>query len=377
MDADSTGDKQILRTTNNAPALFSDVNLTSSLDVIHNGSGTLTFGGQTIIKGTGTGINKSGTGTLQLDGSNTYTGATNVTGGTLNLRHATDTLSSSSAVTVDGATAVLSIAGNSDTVGAVSLKNGGSITGSGGTLTGASYAVESGSVSAILGGAGIALTKSTAGTVTLTGANTYSGTTTVSAGALEVNNTTGSGTGSGTVTVDSTLKGDGSITAAANNFVYINGTLQVGQTGATVGQDFSLTTSGAGSTIFGVSSFLSLDLWTTTAADQSGTLAAADMLRLFGKIDITSGATLKLINPNALTFQAGDMFRVFDWTGVGTRTGSFTEDFGAITLAPGASIDSSNLYTTGTISIIAIPEPSRALLMMLGLAGLVTRRRRC
>ena len=231
VDADATGDKQILRTG----VLFSDVNLSSSLDVIHNGSGILTFGGQTIIKGTGTGINKSGTGTLQLDGSNTYTGATNVTAGTLSLRHATDTLSSSSAVTVDGGTAILSIAGNSDTVGAVSLKNGGSITGTGGTLTGASYAVESGSVSAILGGAGIALTKSTVGTVTLSGVNTYTGATTITTGTLQLDGSThasstvgigtaGILTGSGTVNGNATLTGGGIINKSAGS---IAGTLGV------------------------------------------------------------------------------------------------------------------------------------------------------
>ena len=377
VESGATGDKQILRTG----TLFSNVNLTSSLDVIHNGSGTFIFGGQTIIQGAG-GINKSGTGSLTLSGANTYLGATTITGGTLSLGHATNTLSSSSAVTVDGATAVLSIAGNSDTVGAVSLKNGGSITGTGGTLTGASYAVESGSVSAILGGAGIVLTKSTAGTVTITGANTYTGGTTVSAGTLEVNNTSGSGTGSGTVTVNGTLAGEGSITTGINNYVYLNGTLQVGSLGATQGTDFSLTTSGVGSTVLGGSSVTSFDIWSSTSGDQSGNLAAADMLRIFGDFSITGGSSLVLNNPNSRSFMAGDVFKLFDWAGLGTLTGTYGSiDSSSLGLGS-LMLDTSNLYTTtgalaGTIGIIAIPEPSRALLMMLGLAGLVTRRRRC
>jgi fibronectin-binding autotransporter adhesin len=349
---------------------------TATIDTANN----ISFAGATGVATTGA-LTKIGAGTLTLTGANTYTGATSVNAGTLSLGNATDTLSSSSAVTVDGATAVLSIAGNSDTVGAVSLKNGGSITGTGGTLTGASYAVESGSVSAILGGASIALTKSTAGSVTLTGANTYTGATNVNAGTLEVNNTTGSGTGSGTVTVESILKGDGSITAAANNFVYINGSLQVGSSAAIQGTDFSIMTSGFGSTVLGLSSITSFDLWNSASGDQSGNLAAADMLRIFGDFSITSGSSLLLNNPNSRTFMAGDVFKLFDWAGLGTRTGTYSSiDSSSLGLG-GLTLDTSNLYTTtgalaGTIGIIAIPEPSRALLMLFGCAGLLMCRRR-
>jgi fibronectin-binding autotransporter adhesin len=120
--------------------------------------------------------------------NNSFSGGTTINGGTLALGDASNTLPATGAVVVDGPSAILSLGSNNDTVGAVSVKNGASITGSG-TLTGSSYAFESGSVSALLGGTG-ALAKSTTGTVTLSGANTsYSGTTTVSAGTLRLANT--------------------------------------------------------------------------------------------------------------------------------------------------------------------------------------------
>jgi autotransporter-associated beta strand protein len=56
------------------------------------------------------------------------------------------------------------------------------------------------------------LTKAGTGTLTLTGANTYSGPTTVTAGTLRVNNSTGSGTGSGPVKIQAgALGGTGTI----------------------------------------------------------------------------------------------------------------------------------------------------------------------
>ncbi len=65
------------------------------------------------------------------------------------------------------------------------------------------------------GGSGGSFTKIGTGTLTLSGANTYTGGTTVTAGALVINNTTDSGTGSGAVQVNQgTLAGSGTITGA-------------------------------------------------------------------------------------------------------------------------------------------------------------------
>ena len=134
------------------------------------------------LRGT-VGLTKTGPGTLTLSGANTYTGATSVDGGTLALG-ASDVIANASALTVNGAT--LDIGANSDTVASVSLQNGGTITGSSGVLTStAAFDLRSGTVAATLGGTAGAI-KSTAATVTLSGLNTYTGTTTVQDGLLQL-----------------------------------------------------------------------------------------------------------------------------------------------------------------------------------------------
>src|SRR5207248_10389130 len=81
---------------------------------------------------------------------------------------------STGGLTVNGSTAVFDLgASHTDSVGTVTLAGGGSINGTGTsavTSTG-TFEMQSGSVSAILAGSGIALNKTTSGTVTLSGAN--------------------------------------------------------------------------------------------------------------------------------------------------------------------------------------------------------------
>ena len=63
------------------------------------------------------------------------------------------------------------------------------------------------------------ISKTGTGTVTLTAANTYGGSTTVSAGSLVLNNSSGSGTGTGNISVSAgaTLSGTGSISGAVTS----------------------------------------------------------------------------------------------------------------------------------------------------------------
>lgn len=219
------------------------------------------------------------------------------------------------------------------------------------------------------------LSKTGDGILVLSLGNDYTGNTLVAGGTLEANNFFGSATGSGPVVVSATLAGDGAIITGDGNDVLLNGIFQPGATGAQQGGDFNITTGVGGSTVFGPSSVASFDLWSTTGSDQSTNPFAADLLIVAGDFEITDGAVLKLTNPNALSFQEGDVFRLIDWTGVGAATGTWIIDSTALNLG-GFALDTSDLYTSGTVGIVNVPEPTAALLTVLGLAVCVGRRRR-
>jgi hypothetical protein len=74
--------------------------------------------------------------------------------------------------------------------------------------------------------------------------------------------------------------------------------------------------------------------------------------------------------------QAGQHFDLLDW---GSQNGSFSHiDSSGLLLAAGTALDFSQLYTLGTVSVSAVPEPGTLALWLAGL-GLVacasTRRR--
>ncbi len=225
-------------------------------------------------------LNKTGSGIVTINNTNSFTGGTNITDGTLVLGHATDTLADTGAVTVDGATAVLSIGANSDTVGAVFLKNGASITGSGGILTGSSYTMESGSISAILGGPGIVLNKSTGGTVTLSGANTYTGATNIIGGTLKL-------TGAGT------LASSSGVLLSAGATLDLNGTNQTITLGASAGTIANNSGSGTSVLTFNGSANAGSPLIVDSTSNAGGNVAVVvtTSSQTFNPVNTYSGGT--------------------------------------------------------------------------------------
>jgi autotransporter-associated beta strand protein len=173
-----------------------------------------------------------GPGVLYLSGTNTYSGATTITGVTVRSGAqspdfdalfgivAHNGLSPNSAYTVD-ANAVLDLNGFNATIG--SLAGAGSVILRAKTLT-AGVDNSSTSFSGALSGSGGSFTKSGTGKMDITGVNTYSGVTTVNGGALAV---TGSIASSSLTTVNgnATLVGTGTVgnTTIANGGAFAPG----------------------------------------------------------------------------------------------------------------------------------------------------------
>ncbi len=149
-------------------------------------STTLTLSGA--IGGNG-GLTMEGAGTLALGATDSYTGATTISSGTLQTNVANAIPKTSAVLINTGAT--LALNGHSQNVGSIAGGGGGA-----GTITLGSATLTTGNdntnttFAGTISGAGGGLTKTGTGTLTLSGANTYTGATTVNGGTLIIDTTT-------------------------------------------------------------------------------------------------------------------------------------------------------------------------------------------
>jgi fibronectin-binding autotransporter adhesin len=201
--------------------------------------------------------------------------------------------------------------------------SGGTIDGAG-TLTGSSYAVQSGTISAILAGA-VNLTKSTAGTATLSGANTYTGTTAVNAGTLLIGAAAPSGA-------------NGALGNAAS-------TVTVGDTSGSA--DAAIYTSGA----FTVARKLSVQAGSSGIKSIGG--FSADASTFSGTIGLNDNVTLYAASGGNATL-SGIISGAFNITqsGTGTVTLSGNNTYTGTTTITQGTIAASVIVDTGTQSKI-------------------------
>ncbi len=313
-----------------------------------NSSGSDKYSG--VIAGSGN-LMMSGTGTLALSGTNTYTGITTIDSGTLSVGSIGAASGTSNlGVAAAGNTANLVLNGGTLQYTGANLStdrlftlgtSGGTIDASGrGTITfnqttalGLSGSgartltlsgIGGGSLAAIIGDSGGAtsLVKNGAGTWTLSGANTFTGSTTLGAGTLNITGASLIGTGNLAVNGGDLNLGS----TAAQSVAALNGSagnINVGSassltTGGSGAQAFSGTFSGAGALNFNGTGNLTLTGSSTNAgavAINNGTLIVQQNNALGTGIagtTVNSGATLNIdggrtVNNGALTLAGGTL----------------------------------------------------------------------
>ena len=327
-------------------------------------------------------VTQLGSGRLVLNGANTYTGTTSVSSGVLALG-APNAISNQSALLVNGG--AFDLAGFNNTVGAVVLTSG-SIIGSGTLSSGSTFDVRAGTVLANLAG-NVGLTKTTADTVTLSGANTYSGQTTVSAGVLAMA-ANGSFANSQAIVVGDagsigavldltaksgtfafgngqTLMGGGTIKLASNTVLDVRGTFSPGNSPGLFTYDGG-TTLLSGTTI--------MEIWGTNRA----TLASHGSDPYYDAVDIINSGVLNF-NNSVLTldfnqaFANNATFSLFATSGASSLLGTFGSinvtgsAYTGLTWTSGSSGVWTSSATTGgqTLSfdsasgvLVIVPEPA-------------------
>jgi autotransporter-associated beta strand protein len=337
-------------------------NATVYMDASSGGVGTLSGG----ISGTGATLVKTGDDTLVLSGANTFSGGTSITAGTLSIASANNIGGGAATLSFEGGT-LRTTGGNVTTSGSISVEedamittDAGRITTFTGTLTGSdgkTLAVDGAGITSIgevavngsdaftidgaMSGDVAGLTKVGTGTLVLTGANTYSGGTTVNEGRLSVN---GEIVSSVYVAPGATLGGTGTIYDGGT----IDGTLSPGNSIGTITFD----TSGGDLTLTS-GSITNIEIDPTDAS----------------KIVVTGGGSVILeggtvnVTQNAGVYPASGQYTILQ----GSYTGLFNP------VVTGGTLPFSLSYQPNFIYLLfgdqPPPPPPSSLISTLGLSG--------
>lgn len=358
----TTGTLQYTGGGGTSPRTFTMATNGTGVVEVTSSAATLTFSG--IVNGSGA-LMKSGSGTLQLNSVNTYGGTTSIVAGTLRAGGA-NVIPDASAVTVS-AGANYDLNGFSDTIG--SLTGAGTVTsgvtGSVTLTTGANNTSTTFSGLIRNGSGTVGVTKSGTGTLTLTGANTFSGSTTVTTGALVAAGTAGSALEStSSVTVNSggtLLLGASDQINNAAGVTLAGGTLSKGNfsegsaTAAGMGA-LTLTASGSridfGSGTVGVLTFVSLSAGAHTLTIDNWT----------GNLNTVGSATTDRLIFNSS--QASNL-SYFSFTGYEAGATQFDLGGGYYEVAPMTAVPEPSTYLAAAMALLAVGFQQRARLKRL------------
>jgi autotransporter-associated beta strand protein len=300
-------------------------------------SGTLTVSG--VISG-GYALTKNGPGTLTLTNSNTYSGGTTLSDGTLNINNTNALGAVTGVFTMNGGTidntsgaalttvnypqawnADLTFTGTND----LDLGSGPAVMNASRQVT-TTTAGRTLAVGGTISGTTFSLTKAGLGTLTLSGTNTFTGGTTLNAGKLNINSTQALGTAAGVFiinggTIDNASGGP--ITTVNypqtwNADITFTGTqsLNMGTGAVTMSQNRQVTTSANALTIGGVINDNTMSL--TKAGP--GTLSFGSQMITLNSLTINAGS---LISTSGTTILVGDI----------TNNGVFAHNNGTVELS--------------------------------------------
>ncbi len=399
LDASGTG---ALNFTNTGPLAYGTTGQARTLVLTGNNTGNNTLTPAIGDNGVSVALTKTGNGTWVLAGTNSYSGATTVSAGTLiagvaSVANVNGAFGLNSAVTVanvSGATLALnnfnnqigSLSGGGGTGGAVTLGNA--------TLTDVQTTTTT--FAGTVSGAGGGVTMAGNGTLFLVGANNYTGTTAITSGTLSATNFTGPvtvGTGaasSGTIAVGADTTTPGTLTSASTHTWEGGGTYQVKINDAGNATDMSAAGPGV-----------------------AGSSTGWDLITMSGLSTANTGSTsflIKLLSPSGATGSFNDN-SPYDWTiaqfpdtattNIGNGTVLATTDTsGNPVISSAFALDTSNFVTAngsagtgtyqlelvdnGTSDLLEIqysgytpaPEPGTAMLVLAGGLPMLTQRRR-
>lgn len=220
------------------------------------------------------------------------------------------------------------------------------------------------------------LEKTGNGLAILAGANNYSGPTTISAGSLQVGVGGVGRTGTGNVTVNGSsavLSGTGSV---EGDLTVNQGTIKPGDN------------AGADAGALNTKALIFTPASSSTVAElQIVSGSSSDSISVGGNLTLNSFSNL-VVNGTGYSPVLGHMFTLIDWVG-GLTLGGFNAgasrngsgDTGTNLDLPDISSSGyywqiSDMMSAGALTITVVPEPSRALLLLIGVIGMVIRRRR-